>query len=205
MVFLKLIRTRAQVVLQRSELPSPVLQAIVNRGINQQALNTAIDRQTLQIVLDSGLRLASPRSRNNLWSYVVIQDECYIQYLREYALLIEKMDLARVASKDFPRRDVSQSKGSIVAVCANLTTPFSADDCWLSVENMLLTSSALGYSALLDGSMLKVLNLSNIKSDLDVPDELTTLAAIEIGLSDGAYLPKKIAEPKIWKWIVAAN
>lgn len=192
-------------MLQRSEYPSPVLQAIVNRGINRQVQNTAIDRQTLQIVLDSGLRLASPKSINNLWSYVVIQDECYIQYLREYALLIEIMDSARVVSKDFSRYEVSPSKGSIVAVCANLTMPFSADDCWLSVENMLLTSSALGYSALLDGSMLKVLNLSNIKSDLDVPEELTALAAIEIGLSDEACLPKKIAEPKIWKWIVAAN
>lgn len=192
-------------MLQKSEFPSPVLQAIVNRGINRQVQNTAIDRQTLQIVLDSGLRLASPKSINNLWSYVVIQDECYIQYLREYALVIEIMDSARVASKDFSRCEVLQSKGSIVAVCANLTMPFSADDCWLSVENMLLTISALGYSALLDGLMLKVLNLSNIKSDLDVPEELTALAAIEIGLSDGAYLPKKIAEPKIWKWIVAAN
>ena len=192
-------------MLQRSEFPSPVLQAIVNRGINRQVQNTAIDRQTLQIVLDSGLRLASPKSLNNLWSYVVIQDECYIQYLREYALVIEIMDSARVASKDFSRCEVLQSKGSIVAVCANLTMPFSADDCWLSVENMLLTSSALGYSALLDGLMLKVLNLSNIKSDLDVPKSLQLLLQSKSDCLMGLTYRKKIAEPKIWKWIVAAN
>jgi len=41
--------------------------------------------------------------------------------------------------------------------------PFALDHCWLAVENMLLTGSALGYGISLDGSLLKVLNLSIIE------------------------------------------
>lgn len=103
----------------------------------------------------------SIKNETNRWSFVVIQDESYVRYLREYGDLLNILD-----GKDGGFQDItlnSSGKGSLIFVCANLAMPFALDHCWLAVENILLTGSALGYGISLDGSLLKVLNLSIIE------------------------------------------
>jgi hypothetical protein len=46
-----------------------------------------------------------------------------------------------------------------------------------------------------------VLNLGNIKSDLNVPDELMVLAAIVVGEPEKSLLPSNADSPKVWKWV----
>ncbi len=96
---------------------------------------------------------------------------------------------------------IQVGSGSLILICANLLLPFSLDNCWLAVENMLLTASALGFSVSMDGSLLKVLNLGNIKSDLNVPDELIVLAAIVLGEPEKSLRPSNADSPKVWKWV----
>ena len=59
-------------------------------------------------------------------------------------------------------------------------------------------------SVMMDGSLLKVANLSNIKSDLNVPDELTILAAIIVGEPKNPLLPSHGGCPKVWKWVCSS-
>lgn len=183
---------------------SPVLQAIVNRKERASFSSLPISKTSIETLLDSGMRISS-KSVNDLWSYVVIQDEFFIDYLRECALVLNRIDSANEYSENQDRNKVSKNimngSPSIIAVCANLTLPFSIDDCWLSVENLLLTGSALGFCVTMDGSLLKVLNLSNVKSKLSIPNELTVLAAIYVGEPENSALPPVLRSPKIWKWI----
>ena len=183
---------------------SPVLRAIVNRKDTTHFSSNPISKGSIETLLDSGMRISS-KSVNDLWSYVVIQDEFFIDYLRQCASILEKMDCSYESSKKktalAKSKSIMNGSPSIIAVCANLSLPFSIDDCWLSVENLLLTGSALGFCVTMDGSLLKVFNLSSIKSKLSIPDELTVLAAIYVGEPENSELPPVLRSPKIWKWI----
>jgi len=183
---------------------SPVLQAIINRRSHYHFSKQAISKSSIETLLDAGMR-TSIKSGDGLWSCAVIQDDDYIEYLREYASLLERMD-STYSSLDVRSRveaasSVRAGSGSLILICANLLLPFSLDECWLAVENMLLTASALGFGVSMDGSLLKVLNLGNIKSDLNVPDELTVLAAIVVGEPEKSLLPSNGDSPKVWKWV----
>jgi hypothetical protein len=183
---------------------SPILQAIMNQQSHHHFSKQAIGKSSIQILLDAGIR-TSTNAGDGLWSHVVIQEDGYIKYLREYASLLEGMDSSYsnldVRSRMKAASSIQVGSGSLILICANLLLPFSLDNCWLAVENMLLTASALGFGVSMDGSLLKVLNLGNIKSDLNVPDELMVLAAIVVGEPEKSLLPSNADSPKVWKWV----
>lgn len=183
---------------------SSVFQAIVNRRSNYHFSRKALSKNSIQTLLDAGMR-TSTKVGDGLWSYAVIQDDNYIEYLREYASLLERMDSPysslEVRSRVEDASSIQVGSGSLILICVNLLLPFSLDDCWLAVENILLTASALGFGVSMDGSLLKVVNLGNIKNDLNVPDELTILAAIIVGEPEKSILPANGDSPKVWKWI----
>ena len=185
---------------------SPVMQAIINRHAHYHFADNPVSKKSIDVLLDAGIRM-STNPGNGLWSYVVIQDSSYIAYLREYALLLKLLnEPAKGLSNGNVKSEVGLHAGSesLILICANLLLPFALDDCWLGVENMLLTGSALGFGVLIDGSFLKVANLSNIKSDLNVPDELTVLAAIIVGEPENSLLPSNGCSPKVWKWVCSS-
>jgi nitroreductase len=183
---------------------SPVLQAIVNRQTHHHFSRQIVSKGSIQTLLDAGIR-TSTKTGDGLWSYVVIQEDGYIEYLREYASLLERMDSSYSNLDVKNHMEVASSiqvgSGSLILICDNLLLPFSLDNCWLAVENILLTASALGFGVSMDGSLLKVLNLRNIKSDLNVPDELTVLATIIVGEPEKSLLPSNGDAPKVWKWV----
>jgi nitroreductase len=176
----------------------------MNQQSHHHFSKQAIGKTSIQILLDAGIR-TSTNAGDGLWSYVVIQEDGYIKYLREYASLLEGMDSSYsnldVRSRMKAASSIQVGSGSLILICANLLLPFSLDNCWLAVENMLLTASALGFGVSMDGSLLKVLNLGNIKSDLNVPDELMVLAAIVVGEPEKSLLPSNADSPKVWKWV----
>jgi nitroreductase len=183
---------------------SPVLQAIVNRRSRYNFSKNPVSKSSIQTLLDAGMR-TSIKADQGQWSYVVIQEDGYIEYLREYAALLEQVDSSYgnldVKSRLEAAPSIQVGSGSLILICLNLQLPFSLDNCWLAVENILLTASALGFGVSMDGSLLKVFKLSNIKSDLNIPDELTVLAAIIVGEPEKSILPGNGDSPKVWKWI----
>ena len=176
----------------------PVMQAIVNRRKNCHFSGHQLSRQSIQTLLESGMRI-SLKDEADRWSFVVIQDEGYIRYLREYGDLLNIIDDKISSSQGISLN--SGGTGSLILVCANLAIPFYLDHCWLAVENMLLTGSALGYGISLDDSLMKVLNISMIKSELNIPEELAVLAVLAVGEPESPLLPSAKYAPKIWKWL----
>jgi hypothetical protein len=186
------------IMLSNFSYGGPVMQAIVNRRKNYHLSGRQLSRQSIQTLLEAGMRI-SLKDEADRWSFVVIQDEGYIRYLREYGDLLSILDGKVDGSQDVTLN--SGGVGSLILVCANLTIPFYLDHCWLAVENMLLTGSALGYGISLDGSLLKVLNLSTIKGELNIPETLAVLAVLLVGEPESPHLPISNYAPKVWKWL----
>ena len=186
----------------------PVLQAIINRRRGSQFSKYPLSKSSIETLLEAGMRV-SLKNEAHRWSFVVIQDEDYVLYLKEYSALLNILDskyndvLSMFASENVASN--TENMGSLILVCADLVMPFSLDHCWLAVENMLLTSSALGFGVSLEGSLLKVLNLSTIKAELNMPEELTVLAAIMVGEPESPILPANNRAPRVWKWMGENN
>lgn len=189
-------------MLSKFKYGGPVMQAIINRHPHYHFADNPVSKKSIEVLLDAGMR-TSTISDNRLWSYVVIQDDTYIAYLREYALLLKLLnDNTELNGRSVKLEDdFHVGSESLILICTNLLSPFALDDCWLAVENMLLTGNALGFGIMMDGTLLKVANLSNIKSDLNVPDELTVIAAIIVGEPETPLLPSNRSPPKVWKWV----
>lgn len=182
----------------------PVMRAIVNRRKNYHFSNHPVSKSSIRTLLEAGMRV-SLKDETYRWSFVVIQDDDYVRYLMEYSALLNILDdkytdvTKKIAAQDAPRN--GSGVGSLILVCANLATPFTSDHCGLIVENMLLTGSALGFGTVMDSSLFKVLNLSMIKSELNIPEELTVLAVIIVGELEKPILPINNYSPKVWRWL----
>jgi nitroreductase len=181
---------------------NPVLNAIVNRRFDLEPSHGLVSKNLLEILLDSGMRITTS-NKNKLWSFVVIQDDDYIQYLKDYADAFNRLH----SNNNFldPDQELGNSQSnsfaSLIIVYADINQPFSFNDCWQSIENILLAGSALGLNLSIDTSLLQVLNATKFKNDLSVPEELTVMSAIYVGHHANTYLPASIQKPRIWSWI----
>ena len=181
---------------------NPVLKAIMNRRFDKLISNHAVSRSLIEILLDSGMRITTSQ-KTVPWSYVVIQDEDYLRYLRECATVFDQID-SYVDKQIHEEHEIQldhQTSTELIVMYANTDLPFSLSDCWQSIENILLASSALGLSVSLDCSLLKVLNSIKIKNELRVPEDLSVMYTIYLGAHNNSYLPSIIQKPTIWSWI----
>lgn len=181
---------------------NPVLKAIVNRRLDQQNPNGSISRNLIEILLDSGMRITTSHP-SVPWSYAVIQDGDYLRYLQDYATVFNQLNtnLDESISNQVALQSNRSSSAALIIMYANTDLPFTWSDCWQAIENILLTGSALGLSVSLDCALLKLLNSSKIKQELQVPDELSVMYAIYVSTYDNTYLPAMIQKPTIWSWI----
>lgn len=181
---------------------NPVLKAIVNRRLEQQIPNGSIDRNLIEILLNSGMRITTSHP-SVPWSYAVIQDDDYIRYLQDYATVFNQLnaDLDGKSPNQAEIQSDHSSSAALIIMYANVDLPFTWSNCWQAIENILLTASALGLSMSLDSSLLKLLNSIKIKQELQVPDELSVMYAIYVSAYDNTYLPAMIQKPTIWSWI----
>lgn len=178
-----------------------VLKAIVNRGIEKNLANYPVSRNLIEILLDSGMRIASS-SKTIPWSYVVIQDEDYITYLQDYAKAFNHIhsdnDEAN-ANEIFD--SPAHSSDTLIVLYANVENSFSLNDCWQSVENILLAGSALGLNVSIDCSLLRLLNSIKLKQELNVPENLSVLYVLRIGSYVNTFFPATINKPTVWSWL----
>ena len=178
-----------------------VLKAIVNRGIEKKLANYPVSRNLIEILLDAGMRIASS-SKIIPWSYVVIQDEDYITYLQDYAKAFNHIhsdnDEAN-ANEIFD--SPAYSSDTLIVLYANVENSFSLNDCWQSVENILLAGSALGLNVSIDCLLLRLLNSIKLKQELNVPENLSVLYVLRIGSYVNTYFSATINKPTVWSWL----
>ena len=178
-----------------------VLKAIVNRGIEKKLANYPVSRNLIEILLDSGIRIASS-SKTIPWSYVVIQDDDYITYLQDYAKAFNHIHSDNDEANANEIFDSSaHSSDTLIVLYANVENSFSLNDCWQSVENILLAGSALGLNVSIDCSLIRLLNSIKLKQELNVPENLSVLYVLRIGSYINTYLPATINKPTVWSWL----
>lgn len=87
--------------------------------------------------------------------------------------------LEAVGQPDF---NVFYNANTLILICARVTNPFVAADCWLAAENLMLAATALGLGSCCIGSALGAVNSTRVKIDLGIPPDVTAVAAIVVGV-----------------------
>ena len=190
-----------------------VFEAIAKRRAVRVYRRDAVEEETVRELLTMAVR-APTAMHAEPWAFAVVQDRAL---LRKYSDLA-KADwtagpdqphalahpaagsTARAAALfSHPDFNIFHDAGTLIAICAPPAT-FSAADCWLAAENLMLAACAMGLGTCCIGFAVPVLNRPDVKAELGIPPELQVVAPIVVGLPSGESPATSRKEPRVLCW-----
>lgn len=183
------------------------LALIYDRSSTRAYCYEDLSRDTVQSLLEAGVR-APTALHQEPWSFVVIQDRELLKRISDAAKPLFSKQLERVSvPKDLavhpfqdPHFNIFYDAGALIVVCADRALPFIEADCWLAAENIMLAACALELGSCAIGSALPALNLPEIKAELDIPEHLSAVAALIVGIPKAKPAPSRRNPPRILSW-----
>ena len=186
-----------------------VMDAIQQRRSVRNYTEQAIDEITVNTLLNTAV-LAPTAMHQEPWSFVIIQDRDVLDRLSDKCV-----ELVREAAE---HEDATTSKhmlhvadatefhafhgaGTLIIICGKFTGPFVEADCWLAAENLMLAAFAKGLGTCVIGFAVEALNTTAWKAELKIPEEMTVIAPIIVGVParETAATSRKPPEILLWK------
>ena len=184
-----------------------VMDAINTRCSVRHYAPNKLDRDTIHVLLDAAVR-APTAIHAEPWAFVVIQDTQLLRHVSDVAKVIfaeeghDDLDRGGHALDIFqqPEFNIFYDSGTLIVICGKHTGPFVTADCWLAAENLMLAACALGLGTCVIGSAVGGLNTPQLKARLGIPEEMTAIAPIIVGVPGGATAasPRKPAQVLAW-------
>jgi nitroreductase len=188
--------------------PLSALDVINTRCSVRRYASDKLDRATVQALLDAAVR-APTAIHAEPWAFIVIQDTQVLRQISDVAkaIFVEEghhdLDRGGHALDIFqqPEFNIFYDSSTLIVICGKHTGPFVAADCWLAAENLMLAACALGLGTCVIGSAVGGLNTPELKARLGIPEEMTAIAPIIVGVPAGATAtsPRKPAQVLAWK------
>jgi nitroreductase len=187
------------------------IKLIYDRASTRSYCYEDLSQQTVQSLLEAGVR-APTALHQEPWSFVVVQDRDLLQRISDAAKPLFIKQLSRVGvprekiSHPFldPHFNIFYDAGALIVVCADPHLPFIEADCWLAAENIMLAATAMGIGSCAIGSALPALNLPEVKSELNIPDSFTAVAALIVGVPKTKAQPSLRHPPRVLSWRLPA-
>jgi nitroreductase len=183
-----------------------VMEAIYQR----RAVRSYTSKPVARALIDKLLRAAvqAPSAMNQQpWAFVVIQDRALLRRYSDRAKAVFLVQAAvdprhshfreTLGSPDF---NVFYDAGTLIVICAGPGALSTAEDCCLAGENLMLAACALGLGTCPIGLARPMLNLPEIKTELDIPPEFSPVLPIIVGFPKGTTPPVARAEPRVFAW-----
>lgn len=185
------------------------LEAILARRSVRSYTAEEIDRTTVRVLLEAAIR-APTAEHKEPWAFVVVQDRPLLQQLSDRAKPVFMDEVRRsqrhAAGHGFelfanPGFNVFYDAGTLIIICAKFNGPFSAADCWLAAENLMLAACAMGLGTCVIGAAQSALNQPDIKAELNIPGEFVAVAPLIVGYARGEVAPATRKEPVILNYL----
>ena len=184
------------------------MEAIQLRRSVRNYTDYTLDRETVQSLLDAAV-LAPTARHQEPWAFVVIQDKSILERLS-----VSTKDLAREESKgsDLPSLKhllhlaenaefhVFHNAGTLVIICGKSEGSFVEADCWLAAENLMLAACAQGLGTCVIGFAVEAINTPEWKAELKIPDGMTAIAPIIVGVPAGENPRTSRKPPEVLLW-----
>ena len=197
------------------ERPLSALDAIFTRRSVRAYTDEPLDTATIRSLLDAAVQ-APTAMHAEPWAFVVVQDRAALKRYSDLAKgtwgkeAINYRDLhapgdaglaARFAERIAdPAFCIFYDAGTLIVICANAHGGFAVADCWLAAENLMLAASAMGLGTCCIGSAVPVLSTSDVRAELGIPDGVTPIAPIIVGVPRGTPEAVSRKDPQILSW-----
>ena len=187
---------------------TPVLEVINRRSSVRSYSGGAIDRPTVEALLEAAVR-APTAMHEEPWQFLVIQDRATLRRLSDRAKALFTDEARRLhtpggdsAAARFaqPEFDVFYDAGTLIVICSKMSGPFVEADCWLAAENLILAAQAMGLGTCVIGSAKSALNTEAVREDLGIPRQTTAVAPIIVGKPREDWPPTQRRQPEVLLW-----
>ncbi|HXQ28023.1 MAG TPA: nitroreductase family protein [Gemmatimonadales bacterium] len=191
--------------------------AIYQRRAVRSFTTEPVTEATVRRLLDAAVH-APTAMHLEPWAFVVIQDRAALRRYSDQAKVIAQGEatthrdllkaptLAASASEHLrllsgPSFDIFHGAGTLILICAKPLGSFATADCWLAAENLMLAGCALGLGTCCIGYAVPVLNAPDVKRELGIPEDVTAVAPIIVGVPQGPVPGVPRRPPEILRWV----
>jgi nitroreductase len=195
------------------ERPLSVLDAIYTRRSIRDYEPVAIEKSTVRGLIDAAVQ-APTGIHAQPWLFAVVQDTAVLHRLSARAKEIwigehgnsypspttSGLPNAFISQLADPTFNIFYNAGTLIVICARETSGFAAADCWLAAENLMLAASALGLGTCCIGLATRALNTPEGKAELRIPDDVTAIVPVIVGVPARDAAPVSRHEPLILSW-----
>jgi nitroreductase len=172
------------------------------------------DDGLIRTILDAAVQ-APTAMHAEPWVFVVVQDKVLLKRLSDRAkvFLLNDMKSGRELTTGpvvkarlertlgDPSFNIFYDAGTLVVICRKHLGPYTEADCWLAAENLMLAACARDLGTCCIGFAIAVLNEPDVKEELKIPDDITSVVPIIVGFPRGTVEPVSRKPAQILSWI----
>lgn len=142
----------AQQEVKADEEKNAVIETIMTRRSVRKYQPQAVNRDTMQIILECGIN--APNAINKqAWEVRVVDNPEFINGITE---VFKKVSPKMAEAPDF--KNMFRNAPTVVFIANDTTFPFSQVDCGLMAENMMLSAWSMGIGSVCLGSSAHFIN-----------------------------------------------
>lgn len=189
-----------------------VIEAIHARRATRSFLPDRVDEQAIRTLLDAAVH-APTAIHLEPWAFVIVQDPATLKRYSDRAKTLVAARLhhdphATGAKSEGhlelmlknPSFNIFYDAGTLIAICGRALGAYVAADCWLAAENLMLAACSMGLATCPIGFAVDVLNHPEIKFELAIPDDVTVVAPIIVGVPRTVLPAVSRKDPVILRW-----
>lgn len=186
-----------------------VFQGLMHRRSVREFAATALDRETVEALLDAAVHAPTAMHRQP-WRFVVIQDRDQLRRYSDRAKALLRAQADRPGETPHPELEVMLADpaynifydgSTVIVICrADRHDRFGEADCWLAAENLMLAADAAGLGTCCIGLALDVLQQPDVKTELGIPDAADAVAAVLVGVPRNSAQPTPRQPPHVLSW-----
>lgn len=197
------------------ERPLSALDVIFSRRSVRAYTGEPLDHDTVRALLDAAVQ-APTAMHAEPWAFVVVQDADALKRYSDAAKGLwatepgPHRDLHAVGEAAVrsqfgermadPAFNIFYDAGTLIVICAKAAGPFVTADCWLAAANLMLAASAMGLGSCCIGSAVGALNTSDVKHELNLPNDVVAVAPVIVGVPAEPAAPVARKSPSILCW-----
>ena len=180
---------------EQDSMENQVIETIMTRRSIRQYKPQAVNRDTMQIILNCGINAPNGQNKQS-WAIRVVDSPEYINGLTE---VYKKKNPKVVEDSSF--KNMFRNAPTVVFIANDKSYDFSQVDCGLLGENMVLSAWSMGIGSCCLGSPVRFMLTEPEAADylkrLDIPEGYELLYCIAFGYPDEAPAAKPRDAAKI--------
>ena len=183
-----------------------LMEAIEKRRSVRAYKPDQVEREKIETLLHAAV-MAPTGMNAQPWAFGVIQDKAllaeYDERVKQFMLdSIEEMPWIKQYEEYFRNPDYHVFYGApaLVTIYGKSDMPVAQIDCCLAAENLMLAACDLGLGTCWMGFASMLLNTSEMKKELGVPEEFSVFAPIIVGYPAGETPAREKNSPEMVYW-----